>query len=141
MLNEKMVKTLFALVTPPIMVKSCIHSQLLGPSNLRSNINKDTIKLMWDVFNSEAVILFNIYRAVLPISRNLNVSHKIDFVKIKTIAGTNYIDQIDDYGSNKIFIYYVTSVFKEGGESSPSNYIKVIQEGIRMEFAKEHIGN
>ncbi len=139
MLNEKMVKTLFAIVTPPILIKSIAHSQLLGPSNLRSNLNENQIKLIWDIVNPEAVDQFNIYRAIFPISGGMNNLHKIDFIKIKTVSDTNYIDKIENRSYDHMFIYYITGIFNEGVESGPSNYVKVIQEGLKIEILKEKV--
>ena len=139
MLNEKMVKTLFAIVTPPILVKCSAHSQLLGPSNLRSNINNNAVRLEWDISDPDSTITFNIYRAIIPIYDNPEKLQKINFFKINSISKTNYIDRIEDQNNNNMFIYYVTAVFKEGLESCPSNYVKVIQDGLRMELLDNNI--
>lgn len=141
MLNEKTVKTLIAIITPPIIVKSMAHSQRVGPTNLYSTINENTINLTWDNLKSENISAYNIYRAVVTITGSSVDSCLIEFVNINSSDSTNYTDRIENYQSNNMFIYYVTAVFNDGTESSPSNYIKVIKDGLKMEFMKEKVQN
>ena len=141
MLNEKMVKTLFAIVTPPVFVKCSAHSQMLGPSNLTSALNEKTIKLKWGAAKSEDLIIYNIYRAKVNISGNSLHSGVIDFIKINSVSSTNYFDEIGNFDSGYIFIYYVTAVYMDGTESSPSNYIKVIMDGFKIDLIEGSMQN
>lgn len=142
MLNEKMVKTLFAIVTPPVIVKCAPHSHLLkAPTNLQSFINEVSIKLNWDFEKDEEILAYNVYRAAVDISGNSPDGSAIKFMKLDSVLPKHFFDAIEEFNSDHIFIYYVTAVYLDGKESGPSNYIKVIKDGYKVNIVKGSLQN
>ena len=142
MLNEKMVKTLFAIVTPPIIVKCAPHPHLLiAPFNLQSFINDISIKLTWDFEKDDEILAYNVYRAAVNISGDSPDGSVIKFSKLDSVLAKHYFDVIKEFNSDHIFIYYVTAVYLDGKESGPSNYIKVIKDGYKVNIVKGALQN
>jgi fibronectin type 3 domain-containing protein len=103
-----------------------LHSKLLGPTEVKTELEKQTVKITWKPNSQETMVFgYNIYRSVHPqgLLSKLNKGPVLMAVSKGTEPRGVYIDKNVEMGQT--YFYYVASADIAGNESQNKNFVEV----------------